>query len=62
MVTTPVFLPEQFHGQRNLMGFSPWSCKELDVTEQLSTHTQSVLGVTTNTFPRELKKPLTKIV
>ena len=22
-----------FHGQRSLAGYSPWSCKELDMTE-----------------------------
>jgi len=32
---TPVFLPGEFHGQRNLVGFSPWGCKEPDMTEQL---------------------------
>jgi len=30
---TPVFLPGEFHGQRNLAGYSPWSCKELDISE-----------------------------
>ena len=29
----PEFLPVEFHGQRSLGGFSPWSCKESDVTE-----------------------------
>ena len=24
---TPVFLPGKFHGQRNLVGYSPWACK-----------------------------------
>ena len=33
---TPVFLPEEFHGQRSLVGYSPLGCKELDTTEQLS--------------------------
>ena len=33
---TPVFLPGEFHGQRSLAGYSPWSCKELDLTEQLA--------------------------
>ena len=32
---TPVFLLGELHGQRNLMGFSPWSHKESDMTEQL---------------------------
>ena len=30
---TPVFLPGEFHGQRSLVGYSPWGPKELDVTE-----------------------------
>ena len=29
---TPVFLPGGFHGQRNLAGYRPWGCKELDTT------------------------------
>ena len=32
---TPVFLPEEFHGQRSLVGYSPWTCKESDTTERL---------------------------
>ena len=31
------FLPEKFHRQRSLVGYSPWGCKELDTTLQLST-------------------------
>ena len=34
---TPVLLPGEFHGQRSLAGYSPWGCKEVDITEQLST-------------------------
>ena len=30
---TPVFLSEQFHGQRNLAGYSLWGHKESDMTE-----------------------------
>jgi len=33
---TPVFLPGEFHGQRSLMSYSPWSCKESDMTEQIT--------------------------
>ena len=36
---TPVFLLEKSHGQRSLIGHSPWVCKELDTAEQLSIHT-----------------------
>ena len=35
---TPVFLPQEFYGQRNLAGCSPWGLKELNTTEQLSTY------------------------
>ena len=30
---TPVFFPGEFHGQRRLAGYSPWSSKETDTTE-----------------------------
>ena len=29
----PVFLPGEFHGRRNLAGYSPWGHKESDTTE-----------------------------
>ena len=40
-MATPVFLSGEFHGQRSLVGYSPWGCKESDtteVTEHVSTH------------------------
>ena len=33
----PLFLPGKSHGQRNLAGYNPWVCKELDTTEQACT-------------------------
>jgi len=33
---TPVFLLGEFHGQRSLVGYSPWGHKQLDTTEQLN--------------------------
>jgi len=30
---TPVFLPGKFHGQRSLVGYSPWGYKVSDMTE-----------------------------
>ena len=30
---TPVFLPGKSHGQRSLVGYSPWGHKEADMTE-----------------------------
>ena len=35
---TPAFLPGRSHGQRSLVGYSPWGCKESDMTEWLSIH------------------------
>ena len=30
---TPVFLPGESHGQRSLVGYTPWGHKESDPTE-----------------------------
>ena len=39
---TPVFLPGESHGQRSLVGCSPWGHKESDMTEWLThTHTHT---------------------
>ena len=32
---SPVFLPGESDGQRSLVDYSPWGCKELDTTEPL---------------------------
>jgi len=31
--TTPVFLPGEFRGQRRLVGYSPWGCTKVDMSE-----------------------------
>ena len=33
---TPVFLLEKSRGQKSLMDYNPWSCKESDTTEKLT--------------------------
>ena len=33
MATVPVFLPGESHGQRSLVGYSPWGSRELDTIE-----------------------------
>ena len=33
---TPVFFPGESHGQRSLVGYSPWGRKELDMTDWLT--------------------------
>ena len=48
---TPVFLAGEFHGQRNLVGYSPWGQKESDMTEQPSTHTPLLLSQTLTCSP-----------
>ena len=34
----PVFLPGKFHGQRSLVGYSPWGCKESNMIGHACTH------------------------
>ena len=36
MATHSIFLPGEFHGQRSLVGHSPWGHKESDTTEATS--------------------------
>ena len=33
-----VFLPRESHGERSLLGYSPWGCKESDMTYWLNHH------------------------
>ena len=37
---TPIFLLGKSHGQRSLVGYSPWGLEEWDTTERAHTHTQ----------------------
>ena len=34
----PVSLPGKSHGQRSLVGYSPWGCRESDTTKHAHTH------------------------
>ena len=36
----PIFLPGEFHEQRNLAGYNPWGRRESDTTEQLTYNTR----------------------
>ena len=36
----PIFLPGRFCRQKSPVGYSPWDCKEPDVTEGIHIHTQ----------------------
>ena len=48
---TPVFLPGELHGQRSLVGYSPWGHKESDTTEHTHTHTHTHAHTYALTFP-----------
>ena len=43
-ISSPVFLPGEFLGQKSLEGYSPQGCQELDMTEWLSTRTHVYAG------------------
>ena len=42
MEPTAVFLPGEFHGQKSLVGYSPWGSKESDMTEPLNNYMDRV--------------------
>ena len=44
MQSSPVFLPEESHGQRSLVGYHPWGHKELDTNEHTCTWDFCVLS------------------
>ena len=48
--STPVFLPGRSHGQRSLVGYSPWGHKELDTTEGLEF---SFFSIHLDSFPMQ---------
>ena len=42
---TPVLLSGKSHGQRSIVGYSPWGCKESDTTEPLHFTSGRVWGL-----------------
>ena len=44
MATHSRILAEEFHGQGSLAGYSPWGCKESDMTEQLAWSLSTSVG------------------
>ena len=49
--STPVFLPGECYGRRSLASYSPWGCKESDMTERLTyTHTEDLCRLSDLSF------------
>ena len=59
---TPVFLTGKFHRQRSMVGYSPWGCKESDMTEYTPTDTHThiyfFLPFHSETCRGKAKKPM----
>ena len=49
--STPVLLPGKSHGQRSLVAYSPWGCKQSDRTERLHFHFHLKCCIPTMIFP-----------
>ena len=49
----PVFLPDKSHGQRSLVGYSPWGHKKSDMTEQLTFSLFTFKGLNTSRNGKE---------
>jgi len=60
-LATSVFLPGEFHGKRNLAGYSPWGRKESDMTEQLTcslfSRTEAILALKPRAVPASVEIP-----
>ena len=50
---TPVFLPGESHGQRSLVRYGPWGCKQLDTTEHTCTHILQILFFALTSMPEK---------
>ena len=57
----PVFLPGKSHGQRSLAGYSPWDCRELETTWQLSTWRIKVLCIRASNWKQKCQ-PIERLV
>ena len=56
-----VLLPGKFHGQRSLVGYSPWDGKESDTPERLYTQVPSTPKCKTLLCQNSPKRKLTKV-
>ena len=54
IISDPIFLPGESHGQKRLEGCSPQGCRELDTTEVIKTHSDYIYGITPRVFGKGL--------
>ena len=50
MATPSEFLPGESHGQRSMVGCSPWGHKESDTTERLHFTSLSAIGMVSSAY------------
>ena len=55
------FLPGKFHRQRSLEGYSPWGCKESDMTEYAHILAIIIFPLLTRQFLIKVKNALSNI-
>ena len=58
MPPSPVFLPRMSHGQRSLASYSPWGCRELDMTHSTHVHVHAYTHTYTIAFQGSKAPPL----
>jgi len=56
MATTQVFLPGKLHGQRSLVGYSPWGSRKLDTTVCTHACTHSIWHIYLSSVERKKEK------
>ena len=52
-LSTAVVLPGESHGQRSLVGYRPWGCKELEMTEHTHVRAHTHTHTHTHTYTHQ---------
>ena len=62
MATHSSFVPGKCHGQRSLVGYSPWGRKEFDTTERLSRHMHNYVTERLNNMSKAIPLEMADLV
>ena len=54
---SPIFLTGEVYGQRSLVGYSSWSCKESDMTKRMSPQFPDITKYSVNILISQLVSP-----